>query len=80
MMGMYTIQNTDAVKQMVSEGKVVGPRKGAFSVFGGRRLVRRDRARRSFVGPKQESLKSKTGCRCLPKKASNDVENRAVGR
>jgi hypothetical protein len=72
MMGMYTIQNTDAVKQMVSEGKVVAPRKGAFSVFGGRRLVRRDRARRSFVGPKQESLKSKTGCRCLPKKASNE--------
>jgi hypothetical protein len=29
MMGMYTIQNTDAVKQMVSEGKVVAPRKGA---------------------------------------------------
>jgi hypothetical protein len=27
---MYTIQNTDAVKQMVSEGKVVGPGKGAF--------------------------------------------------
>ena len=30
MMDMYAIQNTDAVKQMVSEGKVVGLRKGAL--------------------------------------------------
>jgi len=30
MMDMYAIQDTDAVKQMVSEGKVVGLRKGAL--------------------------------------------------
>jgi hypothetical protein len=30
MMDMYRIQDTDAVKQMVSEGKVVGLRKGAL--------------------------------------------------
>ena len=30
MMDMYAIHDTDAVKQMVSEGKVVGLRKGAF--------------------------------------------------
>ena len=30
MMDMYAIQNTDAVKQMVSEGKVVGLREGAL--------------------------------------------------
>ena len=30
MIAMYTIQDTDAVKQLVSEGKVVGLRKGAL--------------------------------------------------
>ena len=30
MMDMYAIQDTDAVKQMVSEGKVVGLHKGAL--------------------------------------------------
>ena len=30
MMAMYAIQNTDGVKQMVSQGKVVGLRKGAL--------------------------------------------------
>ena len=30
MMAMYAIHDTDAVKQMVSEGKVVGLRKGAL--------------------------------------------------
>ena len=30
MMDMYAIQDTDAVKQMVSEGKVVGLRKGVL--------------------------------------------------
>jgi hypothetical protein len=30
MMDMYAIQDTDAVKQMVSEGKVVGLRQGAL--------------------------------------------------
>jgi hypothetical protein len=30
LMAMYSIQDTDAVKQMVSEGKVVGLRKGAL--------------------------------------------------
>ena len=30
MMSMYAIHDTDAVKQMVSEGKVVGLRKGAL--------------------------------------------------
>jgi hypothetical protein len=30
MMDLYRIQDTDAVKQMVSEGKVVGLRKGAL--------------------------------------------------
>ena len=30
MMDLYRIQDTDGVKQMVSEGKVVGLRKGAL--------------------------------------------------
>src|SRR5271166_6748696 len=30
MLSMYALQDTDAVKQMVSEGKVVGLRKGAL--------------------------------------------------
>ena len=39
MMAMYAIKDTDAVKKMVSEGKVVGLRKGR-SVFGERRYAR----------------------------------------